>query len=282
MILSDGRAPELPAPRQLRVAAAAAAVTIGLQVAYPLLDAPGHEQALHAVTIGSVLAFASATLAHAAATRGTTTALVVLAVAGGVGLAAEVCGVRTAFPFGAYEYASTLGPAVLTVPLVVPLAWVMMAWPCLLLGRRLSPGRDRAGAVAAVLIAAWTLTAWDLFLDPQMNAAGHWTFADPEPGLPGTTGVPLTNLAGWFAVSLLIMTVLQRVVPAKRAEPPSDRDDAVPALLLGWTWLGSTLAAAAFFGRPAVAVWGGVAMGVPVLLYLRRSPLRDVVRRRAK
>jgi putative membrane protein len=274
VILSDEHRPELPAPRLrtrlLRVAAAAAAATIGLQIAYPLLDGPGHEQALHAVTVASVLTFALASLAHAAATRGTATALAVLLVAGGIGLAAEVCGVRTGFPFGAYSYAATLGPALLTVPLVVPPAWVMMAWPCLLLGRRLSPRRGRAQDAVAVLVAAWTLTAWDLFLDPQMTAAGHWTFADPVPGLPGTTGVPLTNLAGWFAVSLLIMTVLQRIVPRQSASQPAP-DDTVPALLLGWTWHGSTLAAAAFFGRPSVAVWGVVAMGLPVLLWLCRS-----------
>lgn len=263
--MDDGR-------RLLRVSAAATAATLGLQIVYPLLDGPGHERALHAVTVVSVVTFALASLSHAAATRGTATGLAVLLVAGGIGLAAEVCGVRTGFPFGEYEYARTLGPSVLTVPIVVPLAWVMMAWPCLLLGRRLAPGRGRVNRAGAVLIAAWTLTSWDLFLDPQMTAAGHWTFADPAPGLPGTTGVPLTNLAGWFAVSVLIMAVLHGVTtPDVTAPDRRNPHDAVPALLLGWTWLGSTLAAAAFFGRPAVAVWGGVAMGVPVLLYLSRS-----------
>ena len=44
-------------------------------------------------------------------------------VAAGVGLAAEAVGVRTGFPFGDYSYADTLGPTVLGVPVVVPLAW---------------------------------------------------------------------------------------------------------------------------------------------------------------
>ena len=61
----------------------------------------------------------------------------VVVTAGG-GLAAEAVGVRTGLPFGDYSYAGTLGPEVLDVPLVVPLAWTMMAYPVLLAARRLT------------------------------------------------------------------------------------------------------------------------------------------------
>ena len=53
------------------------------------------------------------------------------------------------------------------VPLIVPLAWTMMAYPALLVGRRIG---------APVLAGAAALASWDLFLDPQMVAAGHWHF----------------------------------------------------------------------------------------------------------
>ena len=49
--------------------------------------------------------------------------------------AKESIGVATGYPFGQYHYTGTLGPAVLGVPVLVPLAWVMMAYPCLLAGR---------------------------------------------------------------------------------------------------------------------------------------------------
>jgi putative membrane protein len=78
----------------------------------------------------------------------------------------------------------------------------------------------------------------------------------------------VTNLLGWLLVSAVLMAVLDTVLPHVT------RDERVPALLLGWTWLGGTLAAAAFFHRPAGAAVGGLALGVTVAPYLARV-LRD-------
>lgn len=246
-----------------RAALALAAGAVLGQVLYPLLDGP----ALRAVTVASVLLFSAAALAHAAATRGPATALVVLVVAGGTGLAAEALGVATGVPFGRYAYAGTLGPQALGVPVVVPLAWVMMAWPALVAARRVV-----GGGLRAVPVAAWLLASWDLFLDPQMVAEGHWVWAFPAPGLPGVDGIPLTNYAGWLLVAAVMQALLHVAVPARRRGPAPAAHHAVPALLLGWTWLGSTLANLAFFGRPAVAAYGFVVMGLvaaPYLLSLR-------------
>ena len=49
-------------------------------------------------------------------------------------------------------------------------------YPCLLAGRRLAPGL-RGAALGAI-----GLAGWDLFLDPQMVAAGHWRWTQPSPG----------------------------------------------------------------------------------------------------
>jgi putative membrane protein len=201
--------------------------------------------------------------------------------AAGIGLLAEALGVAAGVPFGRYTYAGTLGPQVLGVPLLVPLAWTMMAYPALLLGRRLAsgtrmPGRRRT--VTAVL-GGCTLAAWDLFLDPQMVAAGHWTWAHPRPGLPGVPDVPLTNLAGWLLVGVLMTAVLDRVlgaVPRVTTDAGAGAAvavEAVPAGLLAWTWLGSVVANLAFFGRPWVALYGGLALGVLVVPYLRALAL---------
>ena len=185
--------------------------------------------------------------------------MVLLLVAGGGGLVAEAVGVATGFPFGRYEYADTLGPAVLGVPVVIPLAWVMMTWPAYLVAARLVRSRPARVAVGAVALASW-----DLFLDPQMVAAGHWRWDDPLPSLPGVPTVPLTNYAGW----LLVAAVLMLLLPA-----PSAADDTVPYALYLWTYASSVLAHAAFFGLPASALWGGLGMGlvaVPLALSLRR------------
>ena len=255
-----------------RVPVVLAAAVVLTQISYPLLSG----DALRVCTVLAVVLFAAASLTHAAATRGVAAAAVLLAVAGGLGLAAETVGVSTGVPFGEYAYADTLGPKLFGVPVVVPLAWTMMAWPCLLLGRRLAAGRT--GAVRRVVVAAsggLTLAAWDLYLDPQMVQAGHWVWRFPEPALPGVPGIPLTNYAGWVLVALLMVAALDATVPAgpvdvRDAGRADVRSEAVPAALLAWTWLGSGLANLAFFGRPAVAAYGLVAMGVCTGPYLVR------------
>lgn len=252
------------AGRMLLGAAILAGATVLAQISYPLLSG----EPLRISTITTVLLFATASLAHAAASHGHGPALRLLVVAGGVGLLAEAVGVAVGVPFGGYLYAGTLGPAVLGVPLLVPLAWTMMAYPCLLLGRRLAravPAGARRRAVA-VGLGAWTLAAWDLYLDPQMVAAGHWSWHDPTPALPGVPGIPLSNYAGWLVVAVAITTTLDRALP----EPDDVRAEAVPATLLAWTWLGSALGNLVFFDRPAVAGYGVLAMGVTTLPYLRQ------------
>ena len=255
-----GAAPAEPRrrlPRRLGAPAVLAGAVVLAQVAYPLTP---RGTARDVLTVATVLLFAAASLSHAATTRGVRAAAGLLVVAGGGGLLAEAVGVATGVPFGRYEYAGTLGPALLGVPRVIPLAWVMMAWPAYLVGARLA--RARAARVA---VAAAALASWDLFLDPQMVDAGHWRWADPSPALPGVPAVPLTNYAGWAVVALLLMAVLDRTVPSRRST-----SDTVPYALYLWTYASSVLALAAFFGLPAAALWGGLGMGA-VALPLARS-----------
>ncbi|MEJ5913437.1 carotenoid biosynthesis protein [Pseudokineococcus sp. 1T1Z-3] len=247
-----------------------AVIAVLVQVVHPLLD----DAARTSATTLAVVCFCAAALADAARRFSPATAAVVLGVAGGLGLAAEAVGTRTGLPFGEYAYTGSLQPEVLGVPLVVPLAWTMMAYPMLLAGRTLAP----PGSWTAVPLAAVGLTSWDLFLDPMMVAAGHWTWADPTPALPGLPGIPLTNYAGWLLVSLVICAALHRLVPDPRRRGRGSREEpapgtqrargsaelAVPTLLLGWTWIGSTLEALVFAGRPWAGVWGFVVMGVVV------------------
>ena len=43
-----------------------------------------------------------------------------------IGWTAEAIGSKTGFPFGAYHYTDRLQPQLLGVPLLIPLAWLMM------------------------------------------------------------------------------------------------------------------------------------------------------------
>ncbi|HEY0636771.1 MAG TPA: carotenoid biosynthesis protein [Pseudonocardiaceae bacterium] len=238
---------------------------VACQLAFPFL---GTGPPL--LTVVTVVLFCAAVLVHAAATRGPAAAVTLLVVAGGLGLAVEAVGVRTGMPFGAYSYADRLGPAVLGVPAVVPLAWTMMAYPALLAGRRLT-----TTTAGTALVGGWALASWDVFLDPQMVDAGHWAWRHPEPSLPGVDGVPLTNFAGWLLVSVAMVGLLGRLLPGAARPETTDR---LPAALYLWTYGSSVLAHLAFFGRPGVALAGGVLMGlvaVPFaasLVLRRRSP----------
>jgi putative membrane protein len=253
------------------VPAVLAAAAVLTQVAYPLLSGG----ALRTATILAVALFAAASVAHAAAVHGPRAGVALFAAAAGTGLLAEAVGVAAGVPFGRYTYAGTLGPQVLGVPLLVPLAWAMMAYPALLLGRRLAHRTRRPAARIALtaVLGGATLAAWDLFLDPQMVAAGHWTWAHPRPGLPGVPDVPLTNAAGWLLVGVVMTAVLDRVLPGAPPRASAASAEVLPAGLLAWTWLGSTLANLAFFGRPWVALYGGLALGALVVPYLRALTL---------
>lgn len=249
-----------PLPRAMRRPGAAwsavpwvlAAGVVLAQISYPLLDG----EPLRLVTIGTVLLFFAASVAHAWVHRGAGWALWFTVVTAGGGFLAEALGTATGYPFGDYTYAGSLGPRLLAVPVVVPLAWTMMAYPAFLAGRRLSRS-------LGWLLAAVALTAWDLFLDPQMVAAGHWSWAHPTPALPGVPGIPLTNYAGWLLVSLVMMGLLDRTLPRRR-----DASEGQPAALFAWTWLGSAVGNLFFFDRPWVALVGFVAMGLVGLPYL--------------
>lgn len=252
--------------RGLVLAWAAGAAGIVAQMVFPFTDG-----GTPALTILSVLLLASASVVHVVITRGPASLLALVAVAGGGGLVAEAVGVRTGLPFGSYAYAGTLGPQVLGVPTVVPLAWLMMAYPALLVARHLVPRRP----TAVPFVAAWALTSWDVFLDPQMVDAGHWRWEHPTPSLPGVDDIPLTNFAGWLVVSIVMCVVLDRLIGSPR---PASGSDGLPLTIFLWTYFSSVLAHIAFFGRPPVALVGGLIMGVvaiPLVIGLwrhRRTP----------
>jgi uncharacterized membrane protein len=241
------------------------------QIVYSMTD-PGQRLT---TTVASVLAFAVASVCDATARFGVRAAVRLVLVAGGGGLLAETVGVHTGFPFGEYRYTGTLGAEVLGVPVVVPLAWVMMAWPALLVGRALAAGvRTERPPWLVVLFGAWALASWDVFLDPQMVDAGHWVWAHPAPGLPGVADVPLTNFAGWLLVAALMVLPLHRGLPPAPSPTELDQRAGPAPLLYLWIYGSSVWAHAAFFDRPSVSLVAGILMGlaaVPFAVVLWRT-----------
>lgn len=243
-----------PVRTGVRLRWVAVAVGIAGQVCYPLTWGWARDLLSVGTVAALFLGVAAATVAGYGARRGGTAVLTAVL----LGLAAEVIGVRAGLPFGRYVYESALGPAIAGVPLVVPLAWTTMGLCALAVGRRLAGSRAQVA-----LVGGGALAAWDLFLDPQMVADGRWRWLDPHPALPGIPGVPASNFLGWLVVSVALVAVLDRLLPAPH------RVDAVAAAVYCWTYASELLANVAFFHRPGVALVAGLGMGVFAVPYAR-------------
>ncbi len=229
-------------------------------IAYPLTEGGTVRDA---VSWTIVLLGSTVSVVHAVVSRGARTGAGVLLATAATAVVFESVGLATGFPYGEYTYSDDLGPTLLGVPFLVPLAWLMMAWPSWLLAHRLTRGGRRAARVG---VAAAVFAAWDVVLDPQMVQAGYWTWAHPQPSLPGIDTVPLTNLAGWLLAGSVLMTLLDLLVARTALEPPRTGDGA-PLLVLGWMTLGGAVAHAGWLGLPGSAAWG-VLLAVPVLVAL--------------
>ncbi|WP_242610984.1 carotenoid biosynthesis protein [Blastococcus saxobsidens] len=260
----------LPLPRSWTarqvVPLALALLLVGTAIAYPLTDGGTRD----AVSWAIVLLGATLSVVHAALSRGAGTGAGVLGLVAGTAVVFESVGLATGYPYGSYTYSDTLGPTLLGVPFLVPLAWLMMAWPSWLLAEHLAP-RLRPARIAW---AAAIFAAWDVVLDPQMVQAGYWTWADPFPGLPGIDTVPLTNLAGWLVAGAVLMTLLDLLVARTRVPGAPRVGPAAPFLALGWMTLGGALAHAGWLDLPGSAAWGA-ALAVPVLAALATRHRRD-------
>lgn len=233
-----------------------ALLTILAQVLWPLT----HDGARDTVTVIAVVLFFLTSASHAVISRGWLWALGWLVASAGIGFLVELLGTRSGLPFGDYTYSTTLGPTIAGVPAVIPLAWAMMSYPALLAARRLV-----SGPLATAVVGAVALASWDLFLDPQMVGEGHWTWSlDGTPVLIGIENVPVQNFVAWLLVSLVLMLVLG-LLPRRRSD--GAEGDGVPALMYLWTYFSSVLLNLVFVPRPAVAVWGGVVMGLVAIPY---------------
>lgn len=259
----------------------AASIGIAGQIAYPLCGTPVQTLLTGLTVTAFFVALAAGICVYAGLRRG------LLALAAGCGLswAVELLGARTGFPFGHYRYTGSLHPALAGVPVIVPLAWTAMALAALAVARRIAIGEGwisrptwlaRRGPVGIALVGGGALASWDVFLDPQMVAAGHWAWRTPQWTLPGVRGIPISNFAGWLVVAVLLVALLAQILPADspifgEVRPVGGSTwDLVAGTVYLWTYGSEVLAGFAFFHRPAVAVAGGLIMGAFAIPYLYR------------
>jgi putative membrane protein len=238
------------------VEAIPAAITLAGMIATPLARRGGPVRRTLSTVVVSGL-FATTSAAAARRWGAPRTAIAASGVAAAT-TAVEHIGTATGRPFGAYGYTGALRPQVAGVPAIVPLAWFAMAVPAresahAALAHRSTPVRRVAlGAVA--------LTAWDLFLDPQMVGEGYWRWVRAG----RYRGIPVTNYLGWLATSAAVMAALVVALP-----PDGEADRALVAEY-GVMAAMETLGFAAFFRDRVVAVVGGAAM-MPIAAAAARS-----------
>lgn len=227
------------------MAGGAGVVVVAAMIATPLAAPRGSARRVLSSVV--VTALFTVTTARSTSRWGTRRALAAAATVAAATTMAERVGTRTGLPFGRYHYTDALRPQALGVPAIVPLAWFAMAVPAretahTVLGHHSSPARRIALGAAA-------LTAWDLFLDPQMVGEGYWRWARRG----AYRGIPLTNYAGWLVTGVGVMAALDALLPPERPDP----------VLVGeYTYMGvmETVGFAAFFRDRTVAAVGGVAM----------------------
>ncbi|MEV6098864.1 carotenoid biosynthesis protein [Nocardia sp. NPDC051981] len=253
------------ADQATRITAIPAVLLVLMQIAYPL----SHGVVRDRVTVAVVLLSLGTALVHAGVTHGVRWAVGLLAIVSGIGFGAEALGIATGFPFGSYDYASgRLGPELLGVPLIVPLAWTGGLYPVWVVA-----GILVRGAAGRISLTALGAVGWDLFLDPQMVADGRWTWRSTVAGLPGLGQIPVTNYAGWFAVALAMAGLLEWW---DRTAPDTGAARMVPVALFLWTWLGSTLAHAVFLGLPISAGYGFCGLGLLGIPLVRTLSARRI------
>jgi putative membrane protein len=247
--------------------AAAIVVAIGL-VAYAALHvhAVALDQTRPSLIIAS-LVFTALGLAHATYTLGWRRSLTFFALCTVISGLLEQIAIWSA-DVGAYYYTDVLGPKLGDVPIVIPISWFMMIYPCYTIANLLVDGRPVTTARTLLpllwlsMVTAIVETAWDLSLDPFMTGKMKaWVWADGGPYF----GIPFQNYFGWIQVTLIVMVIYrlcERRIPLRPLGPLSRRMAMVPLVVYALNGATDVLA-----GYPeATRLLPPFVMGIPLLL----------------
>jgi lycopene beta-cyclase len=173
--------------------------------------------------------------------------------------AAEWAGSTTGLLFGPYRYTVALQPQLAGVPLLIPLAWLMMLGPSWAVAQSVlgSAGGKPRDRVLAAAVTGLAMAAWDLYLDPQMVGWQFWAWDESGQYF----GIPLQNFVGWFIVAALVTLAVR---PRRLHVGPL-------LLVYGVVWIFQFVGLAIFWGQPGPALFGFAAMGGLLALALYRA-----------
>ena len=121
--------------------------------------------------------------------------------------AVELVGVRTGYPYGAFEYGVDLGPMVGGIPAALPLFFLPLVVNAYLLSLLLFGDAARRALIRVPVVVA-TVVGMDLVLDPAAVAVGFWAY--DAGGI--YYDVPWINYAGWVLSAVISVIVVDRVL----------------------------------------------------------------------
>lgn len=174
-----------------------------ISIAYSIVSILAGSEPPHWMLISTTVLFFVFAVFHAAAQLGVRSMLVFLGVSFIVSFTFETIGVLTGLIYGPYYYTDRLGPKLGVVPILIPLAWFMMMYSSHVVVQAIAGEKARPSIFASAwlsLLGAMAMTAWDLGMDPQMVARGHWVWTAGG----AYFGIPVRNFAGWLATTFSV------------------------------------------------------------------------------
>lgn len=241
-------------PRAQKFLYSTLALAIVLQACYPFL----HAEALRYLTFAIIGVGSFAMLLHAYYSFGWQYAYRYFTITFAFGFLVSEIGMRTGWPFGTYVYDPSFGHQILGIPIVVPVAWLLVAHPVLLIARRVTQHW-------VFIYGGVALMAWDLFLDPTMVAAKRWSWTFSDAHVPFEPEIPLSNAAGWLFAGMGLMALLHLALPRERRKQGAEFT-AVDIFLI-WTFASGIVGNLFFFERPEVAVFAGAVFALALAPY---------------
>jgi uncharacterized membrane protein len=218
-------------------------IYILFQIAYPLTSG----DFLFRITVATILIGTVLAYYHAILNLGIAWATTYLLIIYFYASVVELIGLHTGWPFGKYIYDKSLGYSFDHLPVLVPLAWITLAYPVSVMMRKSnSSWRFLYGAIGIAL--------WDLFLDPLMVKAHRWHWLSVKPNLPISREIPLSNPFGWLLAGIGLMGILSLLPTKNRKTNPNIW---APYLTLLWTLFSGIIGNLFFFHHPLLAVVGG-------------------------
>jgi uncharacterized membrane protein len=116
---------------------------------------------------------------------------ITVALVGLVGFMVEVLGIHTGFPFGSYDYLTTLGFKLWGVPIVLAINWVLLIYCTADLALRVVEKGTWPLVLGALL-----MVGLDFLIEPVAIKYDYWIWLDGS--------IPVQNYVAWFVISFIL------------------------------------------------------------------------------